>query len=172
MRWTGIIILFGLAGAAGWFLPDANPVAPGDVVIAPTKVQAPQSTQDASAGAGDETVLERQPGGHFFANVDVNNTEIRFIVDTGATGIALTGEDAEALGFTWQDDDLRVVGRGVGGDVHGKPVKLSSVQLGDLEAQNIDAVIIPRGLDVSLLGQSFLSKASSVRIENDEMVIG
>lgn len=147
-------------------------VASGDVVLAPAEVQVPQSAQGANAGAGDETVLERQPGGHFFANVDVNNTEIRFIVDTGATGIALTGEDAEALGFTWQDDELRVVGRGVGGDVHGKPVKLRSVQLGDLEAQNIDAVIIPRGLDVSLLGQSFLSKASSVRIENDEMVIG
>ena len=125
-----------------------------------------------SADAGNETVLARQGNGHFYADVNVNDTEIRFIVDTGATGIALTGEDAEALGFTWQDDDLRVVGRGVGGDVHGKPVKLSSVQLGDLEAQNIDAVIIPRGLDVSLLGQSFLSKASSVRIENDEMVIG
>jgi aspartyl protease family protein len=172
MRWTGIFILFGLACAAGWFLPDADPVAPGDVVLAPSEVRVPQIAQEANTAAGYETVLERQPGGHFFADVDVNNTEIRFIVDTGASGIALTGADAEALGFSWQDDDLRVVGRGVGGDVHGKPVKLSTVQLGDLEAQNIDAVIIPRGLDVSLLGQSFLSKASSVRIENDEMVIG
>lgn len=172
MRWTGIFILFGLACAAGWFLPDAYPVTSSDVVLAPAEVQAPPSAPDAIAGASDETVLERQPSGHFYANVDVNNTEIRFIVDTGATRIALTGEDAEALGFSWQDDDLRVVGRGVSGDVHGKPVILSSVQLGDLAAQNIDAVIIPRGLDVSLLGQNFLSKASSVRIENDEMVIG
>lgn len=171
MRWTGIIILFGLACAAGWFLPDADPVAPSDVVLAPAEVQLPQSAQDSSAGAGDETVLERQPGGHFFANVDVGSDEIRFIVDTGATGIALTGKDAAALGFSWSDDELSVVGRGVSGNVYGKRIRLPTVRLGSVESTDVEAVIIPTGLDVSLLGQSFLSKASSVKIENDEMTI-
>lgn len=172
MRWTGIFILLGLACAAGWFLPDFEPILPSEVGRAPVNVATPQPAKDVSTDTGNETVLARQGNGHFYADVDVNHTEIRFVVDTGATGIALTGTDAETLGLTWQAGDLRVVGRGVGGDVYGKSVKLRSVQLGDIEVQNVDAVIIPHGLDVSLLGQSFLSKAGSLRIENDEMVIG
>lgn len=172
MRWAGIFLLFGLALAAGWFLPDADPATPQAAInVVPDAATNSDSTDDLTE-ATDETILARQGDGHFYANVDVNDTEIRFMVDTGATGIALNAEDAEALGLAWHDGELRVVGRGVSGDVYGKRVKLRSVQLGDLLAQEVDAVIIPRGLDVSLLGQSFLSKAASLRIENDEMVIG
>ena len=171
MQAKHIFILFGLALAFGWLVPDletaAQPASSGPVVEAKTDdAQSWNITEDA-----DETVLARQGDGHFYADVDVNGDEIRFMIDTGASGIALTAQDAETLGFTWSDDELGVVGRGVSGDVYGKQVRLQSVQLGDLEIAEVDAVIIPSGLDVSLLGQSFLSKAGTVTIENDEMVI-
>jgi aspartyl protease family protein len=173
----GIFILFGIALMLGWFLAGADPIAPHDnVITTQAAVRADQRSDDAdaedSAEPDEETVLARQADGHFYANVDVNSSGIRFMVDTGATGIALTGDDAEALGLVWNNDELRVVGRGVSGNVYGKPVKLRLVQLGDLQTTNVDAVVIPNGLDVSLLGQSFLSKAASVKIENDQMVIG
>lgn len=169
---TGIFFLLGLALLLGWFLPDADPLAPRDNVAAE---EAAAVTKDSgpkeSTASGGGTLLARQGDGHFYANVDVNYNEIRFMVDTGATGIALTGDDAQALGMAWTEDELRVVGRGVSGNVYGKRVTLRSVQLGDLQVNDVDAVIIPTGLDVSLLGQSFLSKAATVKIENDEMVI-
>jgi aspartyl protease family protein len=173
---TGIFFLLGLALLLGWFLPDADPLAPRDNVVAEqiaAKSQNPvaNSGQKMSTASGGETILARQGDGHFYANVDVNYNEIRFMVDTGATGIALTGDDAQALGMAWSDGELGVVGRGVSGNVYGKRVKLNSMQLGDLQVTDVDAVIIPNGLDVSLLGQSFLSKAATVKIENDEMVI-
>ena len=167
MQSKGILILFGIALLVGWFLPDADPLARPEPVAALASVQAePETAEEAS-----ESVLARQQDGHFYANVDVNSNEIRFMVDTGASGIALTGNDAETLGLSWSDEELHVVGRGVSGNVYGKRVRLQSVQLGDLHTTDVEAVIIPNGLDVSLLGQSFLSKAETVKIEADEMVI-
>ena len=164
------MVLFGLALLVGWFVPDADLVTPA----ADPAVENPDSAsymESVDGGEAAETVLERQQDGHFYANVDVNNHEIRFMVDTGASGIALTGEDAESLGLSWSDNDLAVVGRGVSGNVYGKRVTLSFVQLDDLQMSDVDAVIIPNGLDVSLLGQSFLSMATTVKIENNEMII-
>jgi aspartyl protease family protein len=173
MRWTNILVLFGLAVLAGWIMPVADlggssgNSLEADVAAVPPPVVASDIPLAGEAGV----VLQRQPDGHYYANVDVNYNEIRFIVDTGSTGIALTGDDAQTLGLSWSDEELVVIGRGASGNVYGKRVTLASVQLGDIQVSNIDAVIVPTGLHISLLGQSFLSKAGSVTIANGQMTI-
>jgi len=124
------------------------------------------------AGSGSKIVLRRQRNGHFYADADVDGGKVRFMVDTGATGIALTGRDAKALGLSWTEDELRPVGRGASGVVIGKAVRLGSVSVGDYTVRNVDAVILPNGLDVSLLGQSFLSKVPNVNIRGGTMTLG
>lgn len=171
MQSKGIFLLFGFALLVGWFLPDADPPErPKNDVIA-NRADLAKAALAEPDDEGAESVLPRQNDGHFYANVDVNSNDIRFMVDTGASGIALTGDDAEALGLSWRDDELQVVGRGAGGKVYGKRVRLQSVELGDVHIADVDAVIIPKGLHVSLLGQSFLSKAQTVKIEDNQMVI-
>lgn len=93
------------------------------------------------------------------------------LVDTGASVIALTGGDAEALGLEWSEDELFPVARGANGLVVGKPVRLDRVRLGEFEADGIEAVIVPQGLDVSLLGQSFLGRIGKVQIEDSRMIL-
>ncbi|MBL0924452.1 MAG: TIGR02281 family clan AA aspartic protease [Sphingomonadaceae bacterium] len=172
MRWTGVLILFAVVLAAGWSLPDSDLAGPqGRAVGVQTAPKEPASVEEDSHDRGSPSMLARQGDGHFYANVEVDDAEIRFLVDTGASTIALTAADAEAIGLSWSEEELRRVGRGVGGEVLGKPVVLQSVQLGELSADNVSAVIIPKGLHVSLLGQSFLAKASRVQIENDVMII-
>jgi aspartyl protease family protein len=180
MQQKGIIILFGLALLFGWLAPDADLSAPSAdkasgklarVQADGTGNESVFSDDEIGVSSSDGIVLKRQEDGHFYAAVDVDGTEIRFMIDTGASGLALTGDDAEALGLSWNDSELEIVGRGVSGNVYGKRVMLRSVELGGLQASNVEASIIPNGLDVSLLGQSFLSKAGSVKIENDAMVL-
>ncbi|MGL5838155.1 MAG: retropepsin-like aspartic protease family protein, partial [Sphingorhabdus sp.] len=120
----------------------------------------------------DPVIIDRTPNGHFYTTANIRGNQVRFLIDTGASMIALTGEDARALGFSWSDNELQHVGRGVSGDVMGKPVMLENIAVGDIEFSNLPAVIIPVGLDVSLLGQSFLGKIDKVNIERDRMTLG
>jgi aspartyl protease family protein len=125
-------------------------------------------TQETSGDA----VLSRSSDGHFYADVSIDSQDVRMLVDTGASVIALTGSDAEALGLEWSEDELFPIGRGASGDVIGKPVWLERVRLGDFEAEHVEAIIVPQGLDVSLLGQSLLGRVGKVEIENGRMVLG
>ena len=171
MYWKMLVPLFALAMAVGWFFP--RDMAPQEVQAPPSHFVISKSDKAENTGSGvyDAVELERQADGHFYAEAEVDGTGIRFLVDTGASMIALNAEDAEALGLDWNESELQHVGRGVNGDVFGKPVKLANVVLGDLQADDVEAVIIPKGLDVSLLGQSFLARVENVGIEGDRMTL-
>jgi aspartyl protease family protein len=166
MRWGPVIMLFASVGAAAWLAPSlrTEPVHAA-VDASPSKTQGP-------AWDADETVIERESDGHFYAEARVDSHPTRFLVDTGASIVALTGEDAQAAGLTWSEGDMIEIGRGASGSVYGVPVRLERVELGGFEAQDVEAAIVPTGLDVSLLGQSFLTRVKGLRIEDDRMVVG
>ena len=119
----------------------------------------------------DSLALERRGDGHFYADVVVEGVSTRMLVDTGASVIALTGEDASAMGLYWSEDDVVPVAQGASGAVYGVNVELAHVRLGHFEAENVRAMIIPEGLAISLLGQSFLSTVRTVRIADGRMVL-
>ncbi len=120
----------------------------------------------------NEVLLERQRDGHFYADVSVDGTPARMMVDTGASVIALTGDDALAMGLYWDDSEVAPVAQGASGVVYGVHTQLRHVAVGNFEAQDVQAMIIPEGLGISLLGQSFLSTVHSVEIADDRMVLG
>lgn len=120
--------------------------------------------------AGDHT-LQRQGDGHFYANANVQGASVRMMVDTGASVIALTAADASAAGLYWDDTEVRHIGQGANGAVYGVPARLDEVEIGGMVRRNVDAVIIPQGLGISLLGQSYLSQIGDVNISGDQMVM-
>ncbi|MBL8655892.1 MAG: TIGR02281 family clan AA aspartic protease [Altererythrobacter sp.] len=126
----------------------------------------------APASRGPANVLQRAADGHFYAGVAIGDRPVTMLVDTGASVVALTGEDARAAGLTWDPARLDVVARGAGGPIRGVALTLDRVALGGHEARDVRAVIVPEGLPVSLLGQSFLRTVEPVRIEKDRMVLG
>lgn len=114
--------------------------------------------------------LSRAGDGHFYADVRINGAPIRMMIDTGASGIALTREDAQMAGLATSIGMSDVVGEGASGEVHGQWVRLDRVELGPLSANGLDAAILDGGQQ-SLLGQSFLRKFGKVQIEDDKMVL-
>ena len=136
------------------------------------KVAAGESPISATVASvsGDAVELERNMDGHFYANVEINGTPIRALVDTGATGIALSREDARSAGLAVSIGMPEVVGRGADGDVRGEYVTLDRVTLGHRTAEGMDAVVLNAG-EQTLLGQTFLSKFESVEIKGDRMVL-
>lgn len=175
MRMGPVILLLGTVAIVGWIAP-ALPVrdqSRGAAVTAAHEAQTDakaQSRREAWLTGG--TVLDREADGHFYADAEVDSRQTHFLVDTGASMVALTGADARAIGLDWDDSDLRPIGRGASGTVYGIPVKLDRVELGGVEATDVEAAIIPQGLDVSLLGQAFLTKLHGVRIDGDRMILG
>jgi aspartyl protease family protein len=166
-----VVITIAIGAAVGWLGPD-----PADGAAAPAA--APHEAEAAQLAAlqqeqwlTGEFAIPRADDGHFYAEVSVDGTSVTMLVDTGATMIALTGDDAEAMGIVWNDADVKPVARGASGEVHGVSVTLDSVQLGDFEARGVAAVVIPEGLGISLLGQSFLSRIERVEMEQDRMVL-
>jgi len=112
--------------------------------------------------------LERSPDGHFYAEAQVNGARIRFMIDTGASFVALTPRDAQAAGIVLGSE--RATARGAGGEVEVIPVTIDRIALGPLTATDVRGAVADE-LPVSLLGQSFLSRADSVEIRGDEMVL-
>jgi aspartyl protease family protein len=169
-----VIIVAAIAGAiVGKFDQHAKPAASDPVEDRVTLVDKPAeaSPDDANFNsAQDAIVLEREPNGHFYADAQVNNMTIRFVVDTGATGIALTRDDARRAGLAVSAGMFEVVAEGASGDVKGEWVTLDSVKLGQQEAKQVPAVILDGGQQ-SLLGQSFLQQFSSVEIKGDRMLL-
>ena len=118
-----------------------------------------------------EMALAREGDGHFYATAEVDGGDYRMLVDTGATVVALTGDDARGMGLDWDPDALAPVARGASGPVMGVPVTLPEMAVGDFDAHNVQAVIVPEGLAISLLGQSFLSQVPKVGIVDDRLTL-
>jgi aspartyl protease family protein len=179
--WKQVMPLFALAVLVGWFMPVG--VTPEQVAQVEAAADAEKARLKAPAAGnlerkpnlpampGDIVVLDRQADGHFYADASANAQQLRFLVDTGASVVALTASDAQRLGLFWNYNELQTIGRGVNGDVIGKQVAIAELRLGALTAHNVPAVIIPDGLDVSLLGQSFLSKVGHVAISGNQMTL-
>jgi aspartyl protease family protein len=169
------LILAGLTiGAIAALFPadEGEVAAPAEAprtLAAATNSTPPTSPAIAPGGA---TELRRAGDGHFYAPVTVGTRAITMLVDTGASVVALTGEDARATGVLWNAGQLAVVAQGAGGPVRGVAVTVERMRLGGHEARGVAAVVIPEGLPISLLGQSFLKDVEPVRIEKDRMVLG
>lgn len=122
----------------------------------------------AGAGAGTKIVLPVGSGGHFMANGTINGRAIQFMVDTGATSVALGINDAQRLGIDYEKGQpVRM--NTANGVAQGWRVKLNSVRIGDVEIFDVEGVVGPN-MPFALLGNSFLSRFSMNR-SSDVMVL-
>ncbi len=112
--------------------------------------------------------LKREPNGHFYAEVEINGTPVHMLVDTGASGIALSREDARKAGIATSIGMNDVIGQGAAGSVHGEFVLIDRIALGRASSEHMPAAVLDSG-GQSLLGQDFLRKFASVEIHGDTM---
>jgi aspartyl protease family protein len=111
------------------------------------------------------------PNGHFALDAKVNGKTVRFMVDTGATGIVLNREDAERVGLRPRARDFSQVASSANGVVRWAPVVLRDVRVGSLSLRQVEASVNGGRLDVSLLGMSFLRRLNGYEVRNDSLVL-
>jgi aspartyl protease family protein len=142
-------------------------------VTAPVKRAAVPAVAVAEAAPADapiETVIKPDNEGHFFAFAQIDDETVRFLVDTGADMVALTLDDARRAKVKFDPTRFEVVARGASGDVFGQHVVIDAIVLDGKRVREIRGAVVD-GLDVSLLGQTFLRKMRSVHLTGDEMRI-
>jgi aspartyl protease family protein len=104
--------------------------------------------------------LVKAADGHFWADGAVDGASVHFLVDTGASSVFLTSEDARRLGLDPTKLTYSQTVRTGGGDSLAAPVTLSSVSVDGVRVANVGALVIRRGLPASLLGMSYLGRLS------------
>ena len=140
-------------------------------LVLPSPPVSPTVAATASPSVGSAIALTRASDGHFYADALVNGVPVHFLVDTGATTVALSRSDAQRSGLAFADADFTSTAQGAGGAVHIKPVTLARVTIGASEALDLDAAIVDGNLGTSLLGQNWLRRFRNVSIEGDTMTI-
>lgn len=116
----------------------------------------------ATSSDRQSVTLAADPRGHFFTEGAVNGSPVRFLVDTGATAVALPASEARRLGVDYRKGRPGFTNT-AGGVVQTFRVRFDRVQLGDIELSGVDGVVIERGLDIALLGMSFLNRLEMKR---------
>ena len=124
-----------------------------------------------SSGSSGETLIGRARDSHFYADADIDGTHIRVMIDSGASVVALTRNDAEAIGIDVDSLPITGTARTAGGEVPMRTVMLDSVDIDGVEVQRVEAAVIDADMGVSLLGQSYLSRLAAVNIEGDTMTL-
>ena len=136
------------------------------------KRQAAPQRAPVTRSAGYSVKLQAGPHGHHKTLARVNGREIKVLVDTGATSVALTSEDAERVGIFVKRADFKYIARTANGTTRIARVMIDRISIGDIEVRNVRGTVLERGkLGITLLGMSFLSKLRRTEMRGGQLIL-
>lgn len=109
--------------------------------------------------------------GHFWAEAKVDGRAVRFLIDTGATAVALSQTDAKRLGIDTQALDYNYKVMTASGETRAASVKLASISVAGARVSDVEALVVEKGLETSLLGMSYLGRLSSFQATPRALVL-
>lgn len=177
---SGWLVSGAIVGAGLFYATEVKDIAKALLGIkTPPVVQAEASARRPASRNGTEVkangrTVEIKSGGnnHYFATVDVNGRKIEVMVDTGASIVALTHEDARRLSLSLRESDFTMQVQTANGLSRFAPVTLDRVAIGGIEVRGVQAAVAEPGrLSTTLLGMSFLSRLQRVDMRAGVMVL-
>jgi len=130
------------------------------------------SSDRAAAYAPAREEIRRHRSGHYFTEASIEGRSVDVLVDTGASKIVLTHEDARRVGLSPARLDYSIVVSTANGEARAARVVLERVAIGSVMLRDVDALVARQGaLSVTLLGMSFLGRLASFGVENDRLVL-
>lgn len=163
-----LIFGLGLAGAtallgnslANWF---GGEQAPTEAV--PASVAAP-------AASSRLVALKADTRGHFVTDIQINHQFVSALVDTGASLVAMSAEDARKVGINPPRSDFSIPVNTANGVVRAAKARVSSLKLQSIEVRDVEVMVMPPGaLNHTLLGMSFLKRLASFEMNGNTLVL-
>lgn len=158
---VGAVSAVGAAQAVAAFAPSGH--AETVTLIQPQAVVAESEGSAAS--------IAKAADGHYWAQASVNGTAVKFLVDTGASTVALTTTDAQRLGFDPGHLNYNYKVMTANGEAHAAAVKLASVSVAGAHVADVDALVLDKGLDTSLLGMTYLGRLSRFEATKTSLIL-
>ncbi len=116
--------------------------------------------------------ITRQRDGHYWAEAGVNHSKISFIVDTGASILTLSYDDAKKLNLPYFEGDFNVVVNTAAGQTKMAAIRLDCVRVGSIELYDVEALIAQDGmLSVSLLGMNYLNRLDRFEFRDQRLIL-
>lgn len=166
---ASVAVLAAVAAAQGVIhFGQASAAAPA-AEAAPMVAVAAISPQSGATGHSGQ--IAKSADGHFWAQANVNGHQVRFLVDTGATAVSLSPDDARRLGFSPSSLDYGYKVMTAHGEARAARISLRSVSVAGARVADVDAYVIESGLDTSLLGMSYLGRLDRFEATRDALIL-
>ena len=170
-----LIVAAGLIVAAvHWVLASGESISPGSDAsadaIQPHPVPDPESRTPADNG-DREITIRRSRSGHFMLDAFVDGAKLQFLVDTGASNLVLSRDDAAKAGVNMDNLAFSERYQTANGVALGAPVTLREFRIGAFELHDVRATVMSAPMPFSLLGVSVLSRFSSHEVAGDKMTL-
>jgi aspartyl protease family protein len=168
-----MILAAGLIGAGTMMGQMAEKMTATTPALAMTSSQQPTFAAPYTADAGSRSLsIPPDARGHFLTDGRIDGQRIDFMVDTGASVIALNETSAARFGLRPMPADYNMTVNTANGAVRGARTRLAMVDVGGLIVRDVDAMVLPdEALSENLLGLSFLSKLRRFEYANGKMVL-
>ncbi len=171
-----IVVAAAIGGVRYWESSSSRLMSAGGEASEPGALAATRAKSDAAssyrAGWGEEVRIPAAGDRQYYVTAAVNDAPASFLIDTGASYVALRQSDAERAGIytAWTDYDHPV--RTANGETKAALVTISAIEIDAIRVENVKAFVLPDDqLSVNLLGMSFLSRIESVEARGGELVL-
>lgn len=132
----------------------------------------PSDEAGATARAMGVVELKMQGDGHYHADAEINGRSVSVLVDTGATLVAMSYEDAESAGIYVKPSDYTAISRTANGTARFAPVTIDRISIDGIMVRGVQAAVAEPGkLSVTLLGMAFLSKLNRVEMRDGRLLL-
>ena len=143
----------------------------GDLAAAGGKLVSAAVPEHAAAGAKGEVVIGRGAGDGFYVAGTVNDKPARFLVDTGASDIVLSQDDAARAGLTLTAAQYSRPSETANGVGFGAPIMLKSLTVGAIRLTDVPVQVNKAPMSASLLGMAFLKRLESFEVKGDQLIL-
>lgn len=161
--WSGVALLF-----VGIYVYQDEARHIGNRVLA--ELMPGRSVVLTGLNGESEVVIRRTQAGHFAVNAEIGGRQVDMLIDTGASQVTLTFDDARRIGLKPETLQFSMPVTTANGMARAAPVTLPELSIGPIVRKNVSATVAQEGrLDTSLLGMNFLSSLTAVRFQPNEM---
>jgi len=172
---TTFLLAAGVAAVIGLYLDPKLEVDSATIAAAPASPApsvASLAVEEPASTLRRKATIRNRPDGHYWTRALVNKkSSVEFMVDTGASVVALTYKDAQKMGLRPAQLDYRWEIRTAGGRTMGASVMIDTIQIGQVKIKNVEAMVLRTDLEQSLLGMSFLRELYSYEFRGDRLII-